>query len=52
LSLVSLPNLGKASRTADAIKYHSRLMQLWSDCDPELIPVRDEIALRLRALIG
>ncbi|MDH3427489.1 MAG: hypothetical protein OEM23_03555, partial [Gemmatimonadota bacterium] len=39
-------------RTADAIEYYSRLMQLWRDCDPELIPVRDEIAGRLRALIG
>lgn len=39
-------------RTADAIEYYSRLMQLWSDCDPELVPVRDDIAVRLRALIG
>ena len=37
-------------RTADAINYYERLVSLWRECDPELVPLRDEIAARLEAL--
>jgi hypothetical protein len=48
--------LGEAAerqgRTEDAIKYYSRLVDLWRDCDPELVAERDSLAAKLRGLIG
>lgn len=37
-------------RTAEAIAYYTRLVRIWQDCDPELVPRRDEIARRLATL--
>jgi tetratricopeptide (TPR) repeat protein len=37
-------------RTEDAISYYSRLLELWHDCDPELIPIREVIRGRRDAL--
>jgi serine/threonine-protein kinase len=37
---------------AEAITYYSRLIDLWRDCDPELVPHREEILRRRDALIA
>jgi len=39
------------ARLDDAIGYYNRLLDLWQDCDPELVPVRDEIEARRNALV-
>jgi tetratricopeptide (TPR) repeat protein len=38
-------------RADEAILYYSRLVELWRDCDPELVDTRDEVATRLAALL-
>ena len=37
-------------RAEDAIEHYSRLVDLWRDCDPALVPTRDEVARRRDAL--
>jgi tetratricopeptide (TPR) repeat protein len=39
-------------RTDEAVRYYSRLVELWSECDPELVASREEIQARLEALLG
>lgn len=39
-------------RADDAIEHYSRLVDLWHDCDPALVPTRDEIARRPDALLA
>jgi tetratricopeptide (TPR) repeat protein len=39
-------------RTADAIEFYSRLVDLWRDTDPALIPARTAIQQRREALRG
>ena len=38
-------------RVEDAILNYNRLLDLWQDCDPELVPIRDEIEARRNVLI-
>jgi tetratricopeptide (TPR) repeat protein len=49
-------SLGQAAedhgRAEEAIDYYSRLVWLWRDCDPELVPVREAVAEKLRLMIG
>jgi tetratricopeptide (TPR) repeat protein len=40
-----------AGRTDEAIAYYTRLIHLWADCDPELVPIRQEIEARRNALV-
>lgn len=48
--------LGRAAeeqgRTEEAIEYYARLVHLWEDCDPEVVPQREEIRDRLEDLGG
>ncbi len=37
-------------RTAEAITQYTRLVDLWVECDPELVPLREEIRARRDAL--
>ncbi len=39
-------------RVADAITYYSRLVELWRDCDPALVPKRTEIQQRRNPLLA
>jgi hypothetical protein len=39
-------------RPAEAITYYSRLIDLWRDCDPALLPHREGIRRRRDALIA
>jgi tetratricopeptide (TPR) repeat protein len=39
-------------RTEEAIEYYTRLLELWHDCDPELVPIREEIRDRRDALLS
>jgi len=34
-----------------AIAYYTRFVDMWADCDPELVPLRDEVAARRDALV-
>jgi tetratricopeptide (TPR) repeat protein len=49
-------SLGQAAedqgRAEEAIDYYSRLVRLWRDCDPELVPIRQELTEKLRLMIG
>ena len=38
-------------RIEEAILNYTRLLELWQDCDPELLPIRDEIEARRNALV-
>jgi len=38
-------------RSEDAILNYNRLLDLWQNCDSELVPVRDEIEARRNALV-
>ena len=38
-------------RIDEAIIYYTRLLDLWQDCDPELVPIRDVIQARRNALV-
>lgn len=38
-------------RPRDAIRNYTRLLQLWRDADPDLVPLRDEIEARRNALV-
>ena len=38
-------------RVEEAILNYTRLLDLWQDCDPELVPIRDEIEGRRNALV-
>lgn len=38
-------------RIDEAIIYYTRLLDLWQDCDPELVPTRDVIEARRNALV-
>lgn len=38
-------------RPGDAIRNYTRLLQLWRDADPDLIPLREEIEARRNALV-
>mgnify|MGYP001819144375 FL=1 len=40
-----------AGRTEEAIRHYTRLLDLWRDCDPELVPIRDEIEARRNSLV-
>ena len=42
----------REARMQDAIRYYSLLIDQWRECDPELIPRREEIRARLRDLVG
>ena len=35
-----------------AIEYYSRLMRMWENCDPSLIPIRDAAEAELERLLG
>lgn len=39
-------------RPRDAILNYTRLLDLWQDCDPDLVPLRDEIEARRNALVN
>jgi tetratricopeptide (TPR) repeat protein len=39
-------------RVADAIEYYSRLVDLWRDCDPDLVARRNEIQRRRDSLLA
>ncbi len=39
-------------RVADAITFYTRLVELWRDCDPALVPKRNEIRQRRDALLA
>ncbi|NNE34829.1 MAG: tetratricopeptide repeat protein [Rhodothermales bacterium] len=45
----SYDELGQTER---AIDYYTRFIALWSDCDPEYIPLVDEARERLEVLLG
>lgn len=34
-----------------AVAYYTRFIDLWADCDPELVPIREEVAARRNALL-
>jgi hypothetical protein len=36
--------------TEEAIALHTRLIELWAECDPDLVPVREEVGSRRNAL--
>jgi hypothetical protein len=38
-------------RFEEAILNYTRLLELWRDCDPALVPIRDEIEARRNALV-
>ena len=38
-------------RVEDAILNYNRLLDLWQNCDLELLPIRDEIQVRRNALV-
>lgn len=38
-------------RVEDAILNYNRLLDLWQNCDLELLPIRDEIEVRRNALV-
>ncbi len=38
-------------RIEEAILNYTRLLNLWQECDPELVPIRDEIEARRNALV-
>jgi tetratricopeptide (TPR) repeat protein len=40
-----------AGRTDRAISYYTRFIDLWADCDPELVPRREDIVARRNALV-
>jgi tetratricopeptide (TPR) repeat protein len=41
----------ETGRSQDAIVHYSRLLDLWRDPDPDLVPVRDSIEVRRNALV-
>ena len=38
-------------RVEEAILNYNRLLDLWQNCDPEFVPIRDEIEVRRNALL-
>lgn len=38
-------------RVEEALLNYTRFLELWRDCDPELVPIRDEIEARRNALV-
>ena len=40
----------RQDRPDQAAEYYGRLVELWADCDPALVPEREEVAARLAAL--
>ena len=34
-----------------AIEYYTRLMRMWDNCDPELLPIRDAAEAELERLL-
>jgi len=38
-------------RTEEALRYYSRLIDLWSDADPEIVVMRREIEERVEGLL-
>lgn len=41
----------REGRANDAIEWYGRLLDAWRECDPDLVPLRQEVAVRQRALV-